>query len=115
MSRYFQSQKFNRSIFLEDGLYQVKTEHMHTYHRTFEEACDAYHMVYGQVPVAGPLKKAIEVVKVVAHEIVTQDRTVRLIEESEWYTDLQDQTQEKVVEPVLEAVDEISFLFKKVA
>lgn len=57
MARYFKQPKVkqSRAIFIEDGLYHVKTSDMHTHHRTFEDACDAYGMVYGQAPICGVL------------------------------------------------------------
>ena len=55
MGRYF-SPKSNRAISKRDGLYVVKTKEMCTLHRTFEEAVDSYHMLYGRVPLAGPIE-----------------------------------------------------------
>lgn len=55
MARYFKPTQ-KRAIIKSSGLYMVKTPDMMTYHRTFEEAVDSYHMLYGPLaPIAGPI------------------------------------------------------------
>lgn len=79
MSNYFKKTQ-KRAIINDQGLFIVKTSGMLTYHRSFEDACDAYHMVYGQVPIAGPLDlspkvKAIEPDTTTKVDISTREAT----------------------------------------
>lgn len=65
MARYFK-QNQGRAIVKRDGLYLVKTKDMQTIHRTFEEAVDSYHMVYGPMAaIAGPIDDTFQPSKMV--------------------------------------------------
>lgn len=59
MGRYFKL-KQTRAIIEKDGLFIVKTNEMRTVHRSFEEACEAYCSVYGQVPIAGRIEASLK-------------------------------------------------------
>lgn len=55
MARFFKKTQ-TRAIIKYYGLYMVKTPDMRTLHRTFMEAVDMYHMVYGpNAPIVGPI------------------------------------------------------------
>jgi hypothetical protein len=70
VARFFkQTQK--RAIIKRDGLYLVKTPDMQTIHRTFEEAVDSYHMLYGpHAAIAGPIDDTFQPTPIAIEPVV---------------------------------------------